>query len=293
MTDNGHIIHNGVLLSTDTPIVSANSRALLYGEGAFETIRTYGRETLFFSEHMDRLKRGLKELGFNLQQFPEEKLLEEQILKLLSEDDLLDNDAIVRLQFWRNGSRGYFPDKNKGKLQYLITASNCPDFEDREVCVATVAISRIPSESLPVFGKFTNGINYILAAREAADKGADDALMQTTEGWVSETTIANIFWIEGNEVYTPSEECDLLPGITRDIVIDIVKKNNRLGIQEGRYPLERLYSAESVAICNSVREVLPVTQINTHKFDTDHPVLNILRQSYTTFRNKHKKSLSG
>ncbi len=293
MTDNGHIIHNGALLSAETAIASANSRSLLYGEGAFETIRTYGRETLFFSEHIDRLKRGLNELGFNLHQFPEERLLEEHILKLLSEDNLLDNDAIVRLQFWRNGSRGYLPDANKGELQYLITASECPDFEDKEVRLATVATSRIPSESLPGFGKFTNGINYILAAKEAADKGTDDALMQTTEGWVSETTIANVFWIEGKEIFTPSSECDLLPGITRNIVIDIVNKNNQLEIQEGRYPLERLYSAEAVAICNSVREVLPVSEINTHKFDTDHPVLNLLRQDYTRFRDKHKKSLSG
>lgn len=293
MKDNGHIIHNGALLSAETPIVSANSRALLYGEGAFETIRTYGRETLFFSEHMDRLKKGLNELGINLHHFPEERLLEKQILKLLSEDNLLVDNAIVRLQFWRNGSRGYLADANKGELQYLITAGECPDFKDREVRLATVATSRIPSESLPGFGKFTNGINYILAAKEAADKEADDALMQTTEGWVSETTIANVFWIEGDEVFTPSEKCDLLPGITRNIVINIVKKNNQLEIQEGRYPLERLYSAEAVAICNSVREILAVSQINTHKFDTDHPVLNLLRQDYTTFRYKHKKSLSG
>ncbi|GAA5520833.1 aminotransferase class IV [Aliifodinibius salicampi] len=293
MTDNGHIIHNGALLSAETPIVSANSRALLYGEGAFETIRTYGRETLFFSEHLDRLKRGLNKLGINLDQFPEEKLLEEQILELLSKDNLLIDSAIVRLQFWRDGSRGYLAGKNEVELQYLITASECPDFKDREVRLATVATSRIPSESLPGFGKFTNGINYILAAKEAADKGADDALMQTTEGWISEATIANIFWIEGDNVFTPSEACDLLPGITRDIVIDIVNKNSHLRIQEGRYPMERLYEAESVAICNSVREVLPVCQINTHKFGTDHSILNQLRKDYTTFRNKYKKPLSG
>lgn len=293
MTDNGHIIHNGALLSAETPIVSANSRALLYGEGAFETIRTYGRDILFFSEHINRLKRGLNELGINLHEFPEERLLEEQVLKLLSEDNLLVDNAIVRLQFWRNGSRGYMPDENKAELQYLITASECPNFNDRKVRLATVATSRIPSESLPGFGKFTNGINYILATKEAADKGADDALMQTTEGWVSETTIANVFWIEENKVFTPSEECDLLPGITRNIVIDMVNKNSQLKIQEGRYPLERLYSAGAVAICNSVREVLPVSQINTHKFDTDHPILNQLRQDYKTFRNKYKKPLSG
>src|SRR5690606_40400625 len=64
-------------------------------------------------------------------------------------------------------------------------------------------------DALPI----SNGLNFIQAAREANNLGANDALLLTTSNKISETTIANIFWVKGNTVFTPSKICDLLPGI--------------------------------------------------------------------------------
>src|SRR5699024_4498907 len=105
---------------------------------------------------------------------------------------------------------------------FSISASECPR-NFKPPILATVETKRISADALPSIYKFSNGINYIIAANEAAEKGADDALMQTINGKISETTIANIFWIKDEKIFTPSTACDLMPGITRNAVINLAE----------------------------------------------------------------------
>src|SRR5690625_2285113 len=289
-TSDSWILYDGQLVPAGEPAAGAVSRGLMYGEGVFETFRVYQVRTLLFDEHISRLKTGLNTLNIDTQACPTAQELKIQISRLLRKNELRDRDAIVRLQFFREGGRGYRPPSGS-KIHYTAAASPCPDYSDRYPSLATVSIRRIPSESLPANSKFTNGINYILAAKEAAERGADDALMKTVEGWIAETTIANIFWINGGHIFTPSDDCDLLPGITRQVIVDMAERKPELQIHRGHYPIEVLREAEAVALCNSVREVLPVQRVDEQVFGTDHPVLNRLRQLYIDFRNQNLKAL--
>ncbi|SHE45311.1 branched chain amino acid aminotransferase apoenzyme [Fodinibius roseus] len=286
------IIYDGKLKPAKEPVAYAASRGLMYGDGIFETLRVYGGKTLLFEKHMERLKAGSQMLGMDSKHLPREKSLKVQIHRLLQENTLLNRDAIVRLQCWRGGERGYRP-RTRAEIHYTVTASRCPDYEGTYPALATVATRRIPSESLPSTGKFTNGINYILAAQEAAAQKADDALMQTVDGRVSETTIANIFWIEEGQIFTPSTECDLIRGITRQVVLDIIDRHPAYRCREGSYAVEKLYQADAVALCNSVREITPVRRIDNHTFDTNHPVFNELKQLYSDYRDQKLKLLPG
>lgn len=290
MANSNRIIFDGELKSVKEPVARATARGLMYGEGVFETLRLYRGQTLLFGEHIKRLERGLHILGLSKEFIPENGLLKKQIRRLLQKNDLLSRDAVVRCQFWQDGNRGYRPESG-GPLHYVITADSSSNFEDVHPVLSTVKIPRIPSDALPSAGKFANGINYILAAREAAGKGADDAIMQTLNGSVSETTIANIFWIHEGAIYTPSEACDLLPGITRQILIYLIRKHPKLKLKEGSYPIRELYKAEAVAICNSVCELLSVRQVDDQDFETDHPVLNELKQLYSDYRDQYLKAL--
>ncbi|SMO68824.1 aminotransferase class IV [Fodinibius sediminis] len=287
--DESWILFDGMLKPASSPVIPADSRGLMYGDGAFETIRVYRGSTLLLENHLDRLNRGLHALGMDQLDRTRKKTLEGKLYQLLRKNDLLSRDAIIRLQFWRKGGRGYHAVD--GHSRYAAVASVCPDYRQYYPVLATVSTRRIPSGCLPSEGKFTNGINYILAAREAADKGADDALMQTVDGAVSETTIANICWIKGTSIFTPSLQCDLLPGITRNIMLDIVNRNSELEMREGIYSVESLYKAEAVVLCNSVREIMAVSKVDGHVFETDHPVVSELQQLYTAFRIEHSKVL--
>nr|WP_286670521.1 aminotransferase class IV [Fodinibius salsisoli] len=261
----------------------------MYGEGVFETFRVYQGRTLLLEEHINRLRDGLGVLGISAPGIPSLDELRKNTADLLQQKELLATDAIVRIQCWQEGMRGY-QSQGSGTLHYMIMASKCPNFFEPPT-LATVDVRRIPSQALPSVGKFTNGINYILAAREAAQKGADDALMQTMNGWVSETTIANLFWIKNDQIFTPSEACDLLPGITRQAIITITEDKQQWALNEGQYRLRTLDDAEAIFMCNSVREVLSVHQVDGKKYDTDHPVTKEVQQLYSSFRAQHLNAL--
>jgi branched-subunit amino acid aminotransferase/4-amino-4-deoxychorismate lyase len=288
-TGDNWLIYDGKITRADQPVVPVVSRGLMYGDGVFDTLRAYRGNTLLLEQHITRLHSGMEMLGMESPNDLEIGILRKELWKLLEKQQLLHTDAIVRLQVWRDGQRGYHP-QGKSDIHYSITVSACPD-NFTTPTLATVDQRRIPSQSMPSTAKFTNGINYILAAQSATDKGGDDALMQTVDGFVSETTIANVFWVKGDTIYTPDEECDLIPGITRKIILDILEENNRWKSRQGKYSLDHLYDADAVWICNSVREVLAVKQIDDQDFEVDHPAIEQLQNRYTVFRRDNVKSL--
>jgi len=288
-SSNNWLIFDGNITPADQPVVPVVSRGLMYGDGVFETLRTYHGKTFLLEDHIARLHSGMHILGMAVEPDLEIEVLKEQLWKLLEKQQLIHKDAIIRLQVWRDGQRGYHP-QDDNSTHYSITASACPDdFSPPKLTI--VDQRRIPSQSMPSSAKFTNGINYILAAQQAADKGGDDALMQTIDGFISETTIANIFWIKGDVIFTPDEECDLIPGITRKIILDIIEESNRWKCREGKYSLDHVLDADAVWICNSVREVLAVETIEDEKFDIDHSAIEELQNRYTAFRRVNAKLL--
>lgn len=290
MSNSSQIVFDGEIVEADTPIVPAISRGLMYGDGVFETLRIYKAQTLFLTEHLQRLSKGLDILGIPTPAGLEINNLRLLIFNLLEKQQLLQDDAIIRLQVWRDGSRGYLPDK-QSQSHFTLTASACPDTFSHPHLV-TVDRSRIPSGSLPADVKFTNGINYILASREAAEKGGDDALMTTINGSVSETTIANIFWVKDKTVFTPSVDCDILPGITRDIMIQLISDYENWELRTGQFMLEDLFGADAVWICNSVRELLPVKKVDSYLFNREHELLDELKTRLRKFKEANLQPLS-
>lgn len=278
------IVIDGSFEDADRPAVPVTSRGLMYGEGCFETFRMYKSQTFLLKEHLERMQAGLVFLGLSLPDDLKEDSIKSILKKLLIKNDLQDNDAVIRLQVWREGERGYSSGQS-GEMHYSITAGECPHSFSPPKLV-TVDTRRIPSTALPSDFKFTNGINYILAVREAEKQGGDDALMQTTEGYISETTKANIFWLRDDAVCTPSADSDILPGITRNITIKLSAELN-MDIKEDKYLPEHLNEAEAVWICNSVREILPVKAINNRQYEVRHDFLQQLKSKFEDYRNEH------
>jgi len=275
------VIYNGDIIRADKPVVPAESRGLMYGDGCFETFRVYSGKYFKLQAHMARLRAGASFLGIRYPDELETPSVKQLVLQLLSRNRLPKNDAIIRIQIWRGGSRGYGPEEDT-RTHYSIIATPLAD-TDSAVRLATVDIKRIPSAALPSEFKLCNNINYIVAAARAREKDANDALMQTLEGHISETTIGNLFWISGNTIYTPSKACDLLPGITREVLIDIINQKGGLTIREGIFTTDDLFRAEAVWMTNSVRELQPVKQIDGQVFDINHPVFRSLEAAFKKY----------
>jgi len=271
---------NGTLIPEEASL-PATSRALSYGDGCFETLVSYKSKFLHFEDHFARLQSGLKYLDMNLDLTKD--LLKSEVQKLLKKNELEDEDSVVRIQCYREGSSGYFDISDRSG--FIISNRSIPLGSD-SIKLKTVSIPAIPSAALERKVKLSNTINYIKAAQEAKKKGGDDALMLTIDKRISETTISNIFWVKGNQVFTPSVNCDLLPGVTRSILIALINQDSELELIEGLFGLEDIYSAEAVFCTNSVMEMKSVSSVDDHLYKTEHSVSEKLKDDFKVYKEK-------
>jgi D-alanine transaminase len=109
--------------------------------------------------------------------------------------------------------------------------------------------------------KSTNLLPNILAKREAHERGAHEAIFVTEEGWVDEGSSTNLFIIQGGVVRTPPNGPALLPGITRDLVVETARREG-LPMEEGPVSRESLLAADEVFLTGTSTEVAGVVQID-------------------------------
>ncbi|HKJ32564.1 MAG TPA: aminotransferase class IV [Balneolales bacterium] len=248
--------------------ILAQSRAAYYGDGCFELLRSYQGRFVALDRHIDRLKAGMEYLGIKIPSAFTEHYFAHIIEKLLDRSELNDIDARIRIQVWRNGKPGYVTEK-MSRGSFLITVAPIVQ-RIRSLKLAIVEQNMIPNELLNTSFKLSNGIHYILAERQAAEAGADSALMLTTKSYISQEVNSNIFWLKGNVIFTPSVECDILPGISRQILIDVLTEENNYDLVTGKFTIDDLDDAESVWLTNSVNEILPVSVINENTYCIDN-----------------------
>ncbi|GAB5409313.1 MAG: branched-chain-amino-acid transaminase [Balneolaceae bacterium] len=276
---NNYLIYNGSLIPEAELRVSPLNRGMMYGDGCFDTLRSYKGKFLKLEEHFHRFIAGANYLGIEAHfGFEDFKF---KILELLGANKLMDKDTLVRVQCWRDGERGYSTESSNA--HWITSIIEIKAFKE-VVSLSTVNTRVIPKEALERKFKLSNGLNYIQAVREANELGADDALMLTIQKKVSETTKANIFWVKENTVFTPSVICDLLPGITRNLIIDLLTVSESFDVEEGVFDLNHLKEAEAVFVTNSIREIISVDSIDEIQFDRSHRSVRAIKKSFEEFK---------
>ncbi|MDZ7806695.1 MAG: aminotransferase class IV [Gracilimonas sp.] len=283
MTDGGYISLNGSLFKSGEATVSPENRAMMYGDGCFETLKCYQGRFLKWNEHFSRLQRGLKYL--EMQSTVSSSVLKNEVREVLDANNLMAEEAMVRIQFWREGGRGYKISSQKTARMIQVSSYDRPK---EPLDLITAKTRCIPSEALERKHKLSNGLNYIKAAQEAERQQKDDALMLTVDGFVSETTIANLFWMKDGIIYTPSEECDLLPGITRNLILSFLEESGS-NFEIGKFEPRSFYDADSAFCTNSLIEILEVKSIDNHQFDSEHDFVMQIKDSFLKFREKALK----
>jgi branched-subunit amino acid aminotransferase/4-amino-4-deoxychorismate lyase len=279
MTSNTYIILNGEIVEEENALVSPVNRGMMYGDGCFETMKSYSGKFLGWDMHFDRLEAGLTYLNIDLP-FNSDQL-KAQIQNLLTPNELSHKETMIRLQCWREGGRGYHTDSSSAG--WMIQASEISIKE--KVVQLTLAKTRcIPSEALERKYKLSNGLNYIQAAQEAKRKSCDDALMLTMCDKISETTSANIFWVKDGQVFTPAIDCDLLPGVTRSLTIELIQSLD-IPLEEGVYNVEDIQEAEAVICTNSIKEITEVNALDGIHYKLGHPVVMKIVAGFEQYKN--------
>jgi len=277
MIDNRPVCLDGKILNEADAMTTAVQSGLFYGAGCFETMLAENGFIFRFNEHMERMYAALQYLGLPEELFPDKRKTRQDIDDLVKHCRIDNRRIRVRIQVSLIEKEGYYYDDHV-KTMNLITAAPAAD-QNNPAALFQTKTRVVPDICHPAHLKLSNMLHYRNAFRKAQREGADDALMLTTNGFVAETATANIFWKKGSTIYTPSGLCDILPGILREAVIEIIDRNDSYSIQEGKFYSTALVNADTVWLTNSVIELREVKSINGITFPIDEQFMNYLKEA--------------
>ena len=240
------------LVEPETPVLRADDEALLRGRAAFETLRVYRGVPFRIEQHLDRLAFSSAAIGL--------PPVDRAALGALAAAALAASgvpDAVLRL-FWT-------PGPEEGPPTGLALVSPLPEQHGalRARGMRVVSLLGVRAEApwlLPGVKSTSYAVN-MAADAEAKRRGADDAVFVDTAGTVLEGPVTNVWWRRGSTLFTPSLDLGILAGVTRSALLEAAPG---LGyrVEEGAYPLAALAAAEEAFTSSTVREVMPVVELD-------------------------------
>lgn len=290
-----YVYINSSLIPESEAKVSVFDHGFLYGDGIYETMRSYEGVVFMLDEHIRRLHRSASLIQLAIPKSTAE--IKSAIHKTLKANSL--KNAYVRLTVSRGfGKIGLDPELCK-EPTFIIIAAEFREYPKSyyEDGIKTIIAEtrRNMKEAINPQIKSLNFLNNILAKIEAKKKNAYEALMLSAsggaEGCLAEGTISNLFFVlsqnEKAVLCTPSVDCGILDGITRNIVLELAKKHG-IPVKEGRFKKEDIYHASEVFITNTTMEIMPVSKVD----EVSYRVGTITKLLHEAYKEEVKSYLS-
>ncbi len=270
-------------------LVSVFDHGFLYGDGVYETIRSYGNCIFMRDQHLARLRRSSEAIGMKLPDRDWPALLHEA----MSRNHVGDKqaDAYLRITISRGaGEIGLDPALCPTPTIVIMAKplkSPSADLYRRGVSLTVAQTRRNLPAALDPQIKATNFLNNILAKREAIAAGSFDSVLLNWESHIAECTVSNIFFVRASCLCTPSLACGILDGITRGLILTLAREE-QIPIEEGQFNVNALRQADECFLSNTTMEVMPVTTLEGRTIGTGKPgpLTQRLHQKFVASRTR-------
>lgn len=241
---------NGGVIPLSEASISPLDRGFLYGDGLFETMRSYQGTIHLLDRHLRRFADGAAVLGLQL---PANDDLREALYEVLIANN--HADGRIRLTVSRGSSDGS-ESTLFVRSEPLLQSDGIPDAQQ------LIVFSR--ARQLPEIMPRVKSLNYlpeILARREVVEKGVQEGLFLSPDGSVAEGSVSNIFIVKDGRLMTPPLSLGILGGIVRGRVLELAEKEG-VPVHEKTFSLAELNEADECFYTNSVREIVPVRAVH-------------------------------
>lgn len=281
----GAVYVNGVIKPADQAVVPVYDHGFLYGEGVYETMRTYNKVPFLYDRHQARLRASAARIHLDVP-FTDDQLAGWIDQTVAAAGEL--EEAYIRILFTRGvGELNYDPRSTPNPTTVIIVkpfeAPPARVFENGiNICVVDI-LRNHPASVSPLI-KANNLLNNALAMQEANRRGGEEGLMCNYRGELSECAQANFFMVRNGVVLTPPSEAGLLEGITRAFIFEVGKAAGIEVRDELLYPKD-LETADEAFITSTTRELSPVTSIDGKPLGSGS-VGPITKSLLTEFRRK-------
>lgn len=258
---------NGDLLAPHTANISYRNRGFAYGDAVFETIRVINGKIIFWEDHYFRLMASVRIMRMEIPQSFSPEFLEEEILKLIQENELENTSAKVRFSVFRKEGGLYTPETNE--IGYIIAAEALAQpfylFKEELYEVELFKDHYINSGLLSTLKTNNRAIN-VLGSIFAKENEYQNCLLLNENKNVVEAVNGNLFLVKGKEIKTPplSEGC--LKGITRGKVMEIVGQVEGYTLTETPISAFELQKADELFITNVIVGIQPISRYRKKEF---------------------------
>ena len=248
---------NGSFLPIDQAHVSVMDRGFLFGDGVYEVIPVYGKRLFRLAHHLKRLQNSLDavRIGNPLTDTEWENML----TGLIAQNS--GSDQAIYLQVTRGvaAKRDHAFPENISPTVFAMSTPGLPPVDIDSVTgiqAVTLEDSRWKHCNIKAITLLPN----VLLRQEAIDAGTAEAIL-VKDGFAIEGAASNIFIVHNGLLMTPPNGPKLLPGITRDLVLELAAKNS-IPFRESDIPVEDLRTADEIWVTSSTREISPVIRLD-------------------------------
>jgi branched-chain amino acid aminotransferase len=269
--------------------VSVLDNGFTFGDGAYETLRTYGGRPFALARHLRRLRASVARLGFDLPLSDDE--LRARLEALLAAAG--NAEAYIRLLVTRGvGDCSYHFERVQGPTVVMLTKPHVAPAErayEEGVAVALVDVRRNSPRALDPAIKASSLLNNVLATRAAQAHGAFEALMLNEQGEVCEGAGSNVFVVRQGRVSTPPLAAGILAGITREILMELAPAAGHV-VHEQTLTVAELRAADEAFLTSTLKEVLPIGALDGLAVGNGHPgpVTRALLAAYRAYAARHE-----
>jgi D-alanine transaminase len=248
---------NGEVMPLEDVRVSVLDRAFLFGDGIYEALRVYGGKPFLLREHMDRLRRSLKEVSIEA----DVDAFEKRTLSLLAKSGV--KEGLIYQQV----TRGVYPRVHKfppkgtkpNELIWVKEFTETPFADVRETGANVVTHPDVRWKRCDI--KSLNLLGNCMAAEAAAQAGAQEALLIADDGSIVEGSHTSAFGVKDGRVWTMPLGPNILPGITRALVLKLANRAN-IEVIERCLSKAELSHIDELFLTGTTSEVLPVTKVD-------------------------------
>ncbi len=248
---------NGEFLPLEEARVSVTDRGFLFGDGVYEVIPVYGGHLFKLQHHLQRLHNSLRGIGMANPHTDDEW---ERILTRLT-SQLGDSDQALYLQVTRGCTdvRDHaWPEDIEPTIYARTKILKTPTTEEKRRGIHAITLDDPRWEHCNI--KAITLLANVMARHEAADAGAQEAIL-IRDDLATEGAASNLFIVKQKLLITPPKSDSLLPGITREIVLELARQHG-IPFAEASISAEDLRTADEIWMSSSTKEILPVLQLN-------------------------------
>lgn len=250
--------------------VSVDDRGFLFGDGVYEVTRARGGRLFEGERHAARLERNLRELGLVLPAATTTATLNEVGERLLRDNGLAGGEALIYFQVTRGVAprTHQFPPAGTPATVYVSVSAFVPPDAVRARGAACATYPDIRWARCDM--KVVNLLPNVLAKQDAASKGAYEAIFVREDGTVTEGASTNVFAVVDGELRTHPKSNRILPGVTRDVLIEVAAAEG-VAVREEPFDVAALRGASEAFLTSTMNDVMPIVALDGHPIGTGRP----------------------